>query len=217
MIGASTYIEVISVKKLTTQSCIPNVRLGNSSWQNPINRFDVNNDGVVDVLDYTDLQTWIEDNGTGILPSTRDDGELYVDVNGDGYATNRDLELLASYLNDYDPVDRTEPTCFPVSGLSFDRDLIIPSTITTIGQAGLLKNLKRDLYRVFLRDFTSGVLSEVTYGTESLSRDSIVFIAKELFTERSPYLSSCTTDSPIIERVQSILMNTAGILQMRML
>jgi hypothetical protein len=185
-IGQAHFIEIIFVMPITTQSCVPNVRLGGSAWQNPHNHFDVRNDGFVSTEDYQTLQQWLVENGEGPLPPTKPDGEPFVDVNGDGRADGRDLALLSQYINDGDSVDRNPEECFPVSDFRIERDLIDPSTVTTIKQAASKKSLVPfSNFRPYFRDWFTKELEEASFNDLIKTKDSIVLIDTRLLVTQT--------------------------------
>ncbi len=77
-------------------------RLTTYTWQNPLNRLDVNGDNSVDPLDA--LILIIDINAIGVReltepPPSGEDPPTFVDVNGDGYVTPLDALELIIYLN----------------------------------------------------------------------------------------------------------------------
>ncbi len=70
---------------------------GGGGWQNPTLRFDVNDSGTVTPQDLQRLLAYYILNGQGPLPQN-DSPPPYLDVNGDGQATIRDLAEVAAYL-----------------------------------------------------------------------------------------------------------------------
>ena len=90
-IGQPTFVEVIRIDPFNGLTCESKAILGNSRWQNPTNRFDVNGDGVVDESDYNALLAWIGQFGQGALPALKPDTDPWVDVNGDGVVGYKDL------------------------------------------------------------------------------------------------------------------------------
>ena len=81
------------------------------AWQNPVNNFDVNNDGVVSPVDVLTLVNYINDPSHGPLPVARPDGSPYYDVNGDGNITPVDILMVINYINTHTPT--TSPTSTP--------------------------------------------------------------------------------------------------------
>ncbi|HEY6564386.1 MAG TPA: GEVED domain-containing protein, partial [Pirellulaceae bacterium] len=79
------------------------VSIGASDWQNPDDRYDVNDDGVTAPLDALRVITELDNHRvtdplTGMLPATRPDGEQYYDVNGDGFVSPLDALLVINQL-----------------------------------------------------------------------------------------------------------------------
>ncbi len=76
-----------------------NVQIG--SWQNPRNRFDVNDDGFVSAIDVLLILNEINHSGTGPLPPrTAENQHLgYLDVNGDGNLTPLDALQVINHIN----------------------------------------------------------------------------------------------------------------------
>jgi hypothetical protein len=187
MISSSYYIEGITVKPRVTQACIPNIRLGSSVWQNPVNRYDVIGNGLfgqdrVGINDYNALQDWLDENGEQDLPPEKPAHALWLDVNGDGRADNNDLIALADFLNDGAHEDTTPETCFPVNGFSVERDLITPRAGITAREVGTKVGAQPYTdYRVFRRNFSTQALFEVTYTTVADVKDSLVFVHRDLF------------------------------------
>jgi hypothetical protein len=71
-----------------------------AEWQNPLNRFDVNNDGFVSPIDVLLLINYINANWPNVtLPSPRPPGAPFYDVNGDGSATSLDVLLVIGQIN----------------------------------------------------------------------------------------------------------------------
>ena len=72
-------------------------------WQNPANRFDVNNDLRITPLDALLLINDLNQNGNRILPANSGEGESgppFIDVNGDGQFTPLDALLVINALNE---------------------------------------------------------------------------------------------------------------------
>jgi len=71
-----------------------------AEWQNPINRFDVNNDGFVSPIDALLVINYINANIPNLtLPSPRPIGAPFYDVNGDGDATSLDVLQIILEIN----------------------------------------------------------------------------------------------------------------------
>lgn len=183
-IGQPNFIEVISAQPFVGQSCKALIRLGSSHWQNPVNRFDVNNDGVVDISDYTVLQNWLDENGSKTLSALKPDSEPYVDINGDGKADILDLTLLAQFINEGDAVNRDSlEECFPSTDFRLQRDLLDPALVQRVKQAAATKGLVPFInYKAYLRDFLTNELTEVEFETAVKTKDSLVFVHVDLLT-----------------------------------
>lgn len=69
-----------------------------ASWQNPVNRFDVNGDGEVIPLDVLDIINYINSNPETTLPLPSNPPP-YVDVNGDGDVTALDVLEIIKHIN----------------------------------------------------------------------------------------------------------------------
>jgi hypothetical protein len=75
------------------------------SWQNPVNRLDVNNNGDVVPLDALLVINELNDPEysdpeTGRLPPAPDPVPRFVDVDGDGFVAPRDALLIINFLNE---------------------------------------------------------------------------------------------------------------------
>jgi len=200
-IGLSTYIEVIQVTPLIGATCIPNISLGISLWQNPINRFDVNGDGIVDTSDYNSLVDYINTYGSGKLPKVRAATMPYVDVDGDGYVNNHDLAQLAEWLINRRTVDKTPEQCYAINDFQLQRDLLDPSKFTIVKQVAAAKNILPTAdYAPYLRNLKTNAFTLVTYNRSVSTRDSYVFIHKSLIAPPSPYAPGCEVE-PCIFRL----------------
>ena len=69
------------------------------SWQNPNNRFDVNNDGLVEIIDAEIVQDEINLNGPHVLGALTQPPQYYYDVNGDGNISGLDVLMISNHLN----------------------------------------------------------------------------------------------------------------------
>jgi Ca2+-binding RTX toxin-like protein len=69
------------------------------SWQNPANRFDVNNDGYVIAQDALYIINYVNANGSQLLTQPHQPGYYYFDVTGDHAVTNLDSQQVLDYLN----------------------------------------------------------------------------------------------------------------------
>jgi formylglycine-generating enzyme len=85
----------------TVRACADNPSV--TGWQNPTNRYDVNNDGCVTPLDVllliNTINTVSSSGGSTRLALPRPVGSAFVDVNGDGSITAVDVLQTISYLN----------------------------------------------------------------------------------------------------------------------
>jgi hypothetical protein len=85
-----------------TQFVIQQVAVASPSWQNPVNKFDVNNDGFISGLDALLLIDALRTQGPGPLLGTPTvPPDFYYDVNGDGSLSPLDLLLEVQYLNTF--------------------------------------------------------------------------------------------------------------------
>jgi len=75
------------------------VAIAANPWQNPDNRFEVNDDGNVSPVDVLTLINYINRFGAGDLDGTRPANQPYYDVNGDGAATTVDVLQLIGQIN----------------------------------------------------------------------------------------------------------------------
>lgn len=205
MIGQARFIEAISFKASVGQTCVPNIVVGRSAWQNPYNRFDVNDDGAVDIDDYKALQQWLFANGEISLDPVRPEDSLYLDVNGDGQATYQDLILLSRFINEGTVIDVTPEQCHPFSGFEIHRELIDPRAgLIVRNAAAVARALPSDDFMAYSRDWHTGDLTEISFSDPIETKGSYIFVAKSLFEVASAavYSSQRTT---ILERVKSYL------------
>ena len=68
-------------------------------WQNPLNAYDVNDDGRVSALDALQVINAINLQGVGELGGASPQAPPYIDVNGDGRLTALDALLVINVLN----------------------------------------------------------------------------------------------------------------------
>ncbi len=205
MIGQARFIEAISFKASVGRTYVPNIVVGRSSWQNPSNRFDVNGDGVVDISDYKELQSWIFENGEGALDPVRPDGSPYLDVNGDRQVTYQDLILLSQFINEGTVIDNTPEVSHPYSGFDIHRELFEPQEGLIVRDAAArARALPSDDFRAFSRDWNTGNLTEISFSDSIETKGSYIFIANSLFEigSAASYISQQTT---ILTRVKSYL------------
>lgn len=84
---------------------VPGPGNGRHPWQNPVNRFDVDNSSSVLPFDLLKIMNYIQANGEGPLPprpaGKHDD---YVDVNGDDQVTSADVQELKDFLDQHGPM-----------------------------------------------------------------------------------------------------------------
>tara|TARA_R110002049_G_scaffold72490_7_gene187467 strand:- start:5183 stop:7387 length:2205 start_codon:yes stop_codon:yes gene_type:complete len=105
-------------------SAIAEGELVSSPWTNPVSRLDVNGDAVIDVSDGFALlgiknnPAFVDGNGQLILP--KPNSANFVDISGDGYYLDDDVQHLNAFF-DYQPGD---PGVFLVSPRPQDRDLV---------------------------------------------------------------------------------------------
>lgn len=218
MISNAYFIEGISVVARETSTCIPRIRLGSSVWQNPVNRYDVNGDGKISLDDYYTLQSWLDTHGEGELPPIKGDTAPYVDVDGDGQATNNDLILLSRFITKGQHEDFAAEDCYPVSAWTIVRDLIAPKAGMTARDVGVMVNAQPSSdFRFFKRDFRASTLTEVIPTTLALVKDSVVCIHNSLFVPVSPYGGGCKLESGILRRLEAYFASTPEILPARFL
>jgi hypothetical protein len=74
-----------------------------ASWQNPVNRFDVNNDGFVTPLDALIIIDFLNAYGSQRLPPITQNPQYFYDVDGDGWVTPSDALAVIDYLNSHPP------------------------------------------------------------------------------------------------------------------
>jgi hypothetical protein len=70
-------------------------------WQNPVNPYDVNNDGIVNAVDSLRIINDLNRNGARDLdgPGPTAPGIVYLDVNGDHTVNSQDSLLIINYLS----------------------------------------------------------------------------------------------------------------------
>ncbi len=108
--------------------------------------------------------------------------------------------------------------CDQVYDFKIQRDLFDPATVVQVRDL-LYKKSRTDLdnFRVFLRDFRTQKLTEITMTTAVNTKDSVVFIEKSVLVSKNPYLDSCTADSGPLNRVKTRLAGGNEILPTRFL
>jgi len=97
-IQPSTGIRSASVVIGTAGSNI-NFTLALSNWQNPSNRFDVNNDGLISALDVLNVINEINRNGARILDGSTLVPPPYYDVDGNQNLEALDALIVINYIN----------------------------------------------------------------------------------------------------------------------
>ncbi len=209
-VGQSAFIEVLKVDVDTTPLYESNIILGKSLWQNPINRFDVNGDGVVDQSDYVALDQYIRMYGAGKLPKARPENELYVDVNGDGYVTTKDLTQLATYLAYHITRDNSDRKPHHVRRLVVHREIVHPLQVNTVKDAASRAGVHPiSSYRAFFRDYSTQSFSETSLSAFVRTKDSIVYINKALFDcpECGPHFGApgCDTEPCVFKLLRAQL------------
>ncbi len=70
-----------------------------SQWQNPQDRFDVNNNGSVTAIDVLLVVNEINQNGSRNLAESNIQAPPFVDVSGDGFVTALDALLVVNFIN----------------------------------------------------------------------------------------------------------------------
>jgi hypothetical protein len=204
LIGLTTYIEVIQVTPLVSSFSTSNVILGVSRWQNPGNRFDVSGDGVIDINDYNAIINYINSNGSGALPKNRPVNAPYVDVNGDGIVNNQDANQLLAYLQSKKLIDTTPTTEYSISDFKIQRDLVNPTGVSTVKDVAAYKGIfPTSDYYIYFRDLSTNEFTETTYATTVASRDSLVFVHKDVIIPVHPFTPGCYNDSCVFRLIKS--------------
>ena len=203
-IGQPTFVEVIRVDPYEGTTCEAKTILGNSRWQNPTNRFDVNGDGFVDESDYNTLLAWIGQTGPGVLPGLKPESDPWVDVSGDGSVDNDDIQQLYNYLTG--ARDESNPTCHAVSDFRIERDLLDPSQIIdcntepTVRAAACHKNIIPTADYTPYFNLCTGVL-ETTWDAVVRTKDSIIYIHNDLLVARDEYFAGCSDTPRVLNRI----------------
>ena len=70
-----------------------------TAWQNPVNQFDVNNDGFVTPLDALLVINHLNEHAPGPIPAPPASPPPFLDVNGDNFVTAEDVLLIINFLN----------------------------------------------------------------------------------------------------------------------
>lgn len=96
-------------------------------WQNPVNRFDVSNDGVVAVTDLAILAGELATNGPGVLPQPAGNfgPPPYLDVNGDLSLTQEDADEVQQVLNTGGSGESRIPTVTTTGNQTFVGNVIL--------------------------------------------------------------------------------------------
>jgi len=203
-IGLTTYIEVIQVTPLVSKFATSSVILGSSKWQNPGNRFDVLGDGSVDINDYYAIVNYITAHGSGTLPKSRATNQPYVDVSGDGIVDGRDLAQMLAYLQNKKLIDSTSTPTYDINDIKLERDLVDPTTVATAKDVAAQKNIfPTSGYLVFKRNLSTNDLTEITYATSVASRDSLVFVSKQVIVPVHPFTPGCYNDSCVFRLIKA--------------
>ncbi len=87
------------VSQLDLDVLARNLASADRSWQNPVNRFDVDGDTYVSASDLLALINRYNAAGYHDLPTPRAPGQKYLDVSGDGYFNQNDLDHWNSCRN----------------------------------------------------------------------------------------------------------------------
>jgi hypothetical protein len=202
-IGLTTYIEAIQITPSVSSFSISNVILGASRWQNPGNRFDVLNDGTVDINDYNTIINYIASNGSGMLPRKKPENQPYVDVNGDGQITSQDADQLLAYLQRKKLIDTTPTTSYPIVDFKIKRDLVNPITVTTIKDVAAQQNIFPTAdYLIFRRNLSTNELTPAQYSESVASRDSLVFVNSQVMVPIHPFTPGCDNNSCILRLIK---------------
>lgn len=192
MFDSINYVETIRVDKTNGIRCDPSIILGTSLWQNPKNPFDVNGDGVVDADDYTELQLWLDLYGEKVLDPKRPDDEPYVDVSGNGRSSFDDLILLYNKINNIH-INTYNDNCRNFNSFSLHRDMMNPrADLIVKNVAAFINALPISNYNAYKRNFLDNSLMSVSMNDSVFSRDSLVFIDVNLFTNHSGILNRVT-------------------------
>lgn len=203
-IGQPTFVEVIRVDPFEGVTCEAKVILGNSRWQNPNDRFDINGDGVIDEIDYGVLLQWIGQYGQGVLPALKPDADPWVDVNGDGVVDDKDLQQLANYLAGVR--DESDSTCHRVSDFRIERDLLDPAqiidctTVPTVRAAACHKNIIPTASYTPYFNLCTGLL-ETTWDAVIKTKDSIIYVHNDLLIPRDEYFAGCSDTPRVLNRI----------------
>lgn len=81
------------------------VTLVANPWQNPVNRFDVNNQDGPSPIDVLLLINYINDNASPVLPLPKPVNAPFLDVNGDGLVSALDVLQLINEINSLNAAD----------------------------------------------------------------------------------------------------------------
>lgn len=87
-----------------------------SDWQNPLNQFDVNNDGFVAPADVLNIVNYFNSNKSTELPETREPGDLYLDVDGDQMVAPLDALLIINNLYHGEQSPPIQSVAIPAAG-----------------------------------------------------------------------------------------------------
>ncbi|MFO0085622.1 MAG: RHS repeat-associated core domain-containing protein [Pirellula sp.] len=122
---------------------------------NPVDRFDVNNDGFVNQDDQTALQNYVSTNGVAFVNGLTSNGRpVYPDVDGNGIANGSDYAPLASYLASSQLL--TENYGYSTGGNNFPRGLLT-SHSNTAGET--------TVYEYFVTGSSKGMLKSIGRST----------------------------------------------------
>jgi hypothetical protein len=107
-------------------------------------------------------------------------------------------------------------TCNGVSTCKIQRDLFDPSTVE-FARDLLYKKAVTNIsdFRVFLRDFRTQNLTEITMTTEVKTKDSVVFIQNVLLVSQASSSPTCGIDSGPLNRIKRKLATQQEILPSR--
>jgi hypothetical protein len=113
-----------------------------TNWRNPDNQYDVNDDGCITQTDIDTLKNWLDTHGTSFtsafssaydydypvlqydqtLRVNKPTNEPFVDVNGDGSATQADLDALTSQFQQQGPICENAAWQNPTNAFDVNND-----------------------------------------------------------------------------------------------
>jgi uncharacterized delta-60 repeat protein len=121
-----------------------------SPWQNPADRFDVNDDQVVVPLDVLRIVNELNEptvaNSQGKLPATRPEGALYFDVDGNGFITPLDALGIINFLNSSGGSEGEGD--LDLNGWSIPVDTVLAQIAVDVADERLRRRISRHKHRV---------------------------------------------------------------------